>query len=437
MSEKAEFTSEMKPIRVLLVYPYFYTGIVKDQIFPPLGISILSAVLKSKGIDVMKIDCTFMTADEAVNKAKDYNPDITGIYIMTTLVKNALQLTEKLKKSIPGSVLITGGPLPTLYPERFAAEFDFVFRGEAAHSFPDFCEDIQNRNSLNPDKYPGIFSTKFKTFDTPPRHLSKREIDELPLPDRRGFDHEQYQKLSYDITGRKKTSIMMTYGCPFSCDFCSKPVFGNVVRYRDIERIFEEIKDIISYGYDFLWIADDLFTCNPKFLAKFCERLIEENLHISWSCLSRVDCITDEIAGIMKKANCAKVYLGIESGNDNILKLMNKQTDTASIRKGVETFIRNGIECAGFFIVGYPGETVETIEDTFAFALSLGLDEISFNVPYPLPGSGLFEKTMMSSDDDWIIENETRFLYKSDFDEKWLNSRINSIMEKFKNKEKA
>ncbi|MHB1483475.1 MAG: B12-binding domain-containing radical SAM protein [Saccharofermentanales bacterium] len=424
-------SDDIKATRVLLIYPYFYTGIVKDQIFPPLGISILSAVLKSKGIDVMKIDCTFMTADEAVDKAKDYKPDITGIYIMTTLVKNALSLLEKLKKSIPDSVFITGGPLPTLYPERFAKEFDFVFKGEAAHSFPDFCEDIRNGNRMNPDKYTGIFSTKYKSFDTPPNHLSKKEIDDLPLPDRSGFDHEQYQKLSYETTGKKKTSIMMTYGCPFSCDFCSKPVFGNVVRYRDIDRIFDEIKDIISYGYDSLWIADDLFTCNPKFLTGFCERLANEDFHISWSCLSRVDCITDKIAGMMKKADCSKVYLGIESGNDSILKLMNKQTDIATIRKGVETFIKNGIECAGFFIVGYPGETMETIEDTFAFALSLRLDEISFNVPYPLPGSGLFEKTVMNSDDDWVIENETRFLYKSEFDEKWLNERINATMKTF------
>ena len=152
--------------------------------------------------------------------------------------------------------------------------------------------------------------------------------------------------------------------------------------------------------------------------------MIREDLHITWSCLSRIDNISDEIANAMKNAGCTNVYLGIESGNDEILKLMNKKIDKAAVRRGVGVFKNNGIQCAGFFIVGYPGETVGTIEETFEFALSLGLDEISFNVPYPLPGSKLYDRISGISDDDWTIENETRFLYQSEFDEKWLMQRI-------------
>ena len=224
---------------------------------------------------------------------------------------------------------------------------------------------------------------------------------------------------------------MMTYGCPFFCDFCSKPIFGNEVRFRSLNRVFEEIRDIVSYGYDELWIADDFFTYDVQFLESFCDRLIKEGRPISWSCLSRVDCVDDRIAKVMKSAGCSKVYLGIESGNDDVLKLMNKKINLATVVKGVEIFKNNGIDCVGFFIVGYPGETVETIEETFAFALSLGLDEISFNVPYPLPGSKLYERVSDISDDDWIIENETRFLYKSEFDEKWLKRRIQETYETF------
>jgi anaerobic magnesium-protoporphyrin IX monomethyl ester cyclase len=224
---------------------------------------------------------------------------------------------------------------------------------------------------------------------------------------------------------------MMTYGCPFSCDFCSKPVFGSQVRYRSLDSVFEEIRDIISYGYDSLWIADDLFTCDERFLNEFCKRLLSEGLKISWSCLSRVDTITDETARSMKIAGCSKVYLGIESGNDEVLEIMNKKIDLKKVVKGVGIFKSNGIKCAGFFIVGYPGETLKTIEETFSFALSLGLDEISFNVPYPLPGSKLFERVSDVSEDDWNFENETRFLYKSDFDEKWLKKRIEETKEEF------
>jgi anaerobic magnesium-protoporphyrin IX monomethyl ester cyclase len=158
---------------------------------------------------------------------------------------------------------------------------------------------------------------------------------------------------------------------------------------------------------------------------------MSEKLNITWSCLSRVDTISNETASLMKSAGCSKVYLGIESGNDDVLKLMNKKIDLKKVVKGVETFKNNGISCAGFFIVGYPGETVDTIEETFNFALSLGLDEISFNVPYPLPGSKLYEKVSDISEDDWNFENETRFLYKSDFDEKWLKKRIEETKKEF------
>lgn len=421
----------MKMKRVLLVYPYFYTGIVKDQLFTPIGIGILSAVLKQKGIDVMKLDCTFLTEDEAIKKAEKYKPDITGIYVMTTLAKNALGLLERFREVNPDSIYTVGGPLPTLYPGKFAKKFDYVFKGEAVISFPDFCQDFFNApnqtkfmENIGGSTYSGICGAQMGMVDSTVMHLTKKEIDQCPLPDRDGFDHETYQKLCYEYTGKKKASIMMTYGCPFSCDFCSKPIFGNEVRFRGLDKIFEEIEDIISYGYDSLWIADDLFTYDTEFLKSFCKRLIEGKLKMSWSCLSRVDSVTDEVVKMMKNAGCNKVYFGIESGNDEVLKLMNKKIDIRRVREGVAVFNRNGIDCAGFFIVGYPGETIETIEETFDFALSLGLDEISFNVPYPLPGSKLYEKVSGISDDDWTIENETRFLYKSEFDEKWLKMRI-------------
>ena len=428
----------MSSKKVLLIYPYFYTGVTKDQLFPPLGIGLLSALLKEKGVETMKLDCTFLTLEDVISRAEAYNADITGIYVMTTFADNALKLLDKLRKISPGSIHIAGGPLPTLYPARFAEKFDYVFKGEAAKSFPDFCYDYLNSPNridfierINPESYPGIYSLKNGGLYSTATHLSKEEIDACPLPDRSGFDHGRYQELCHRHSGKKKTSIMMTYGCPFSCDFCSKPIFGKEVRFRSLDSIFDEIRDILSYGYDSLWIADDLFTFDTKFLKSFCKRLVDEKLGISWSCLSRVDTINDEIACEMKKAGCSKVYLGIESGNDEVLKLMNKSIDTSSVRNGVDVFIRNGIECAGFFIVGYPGETEATIEDTLEFSLSLGLDEISFNVPYPLPGSKLYERVSGISADDWTIENETKFLYKSEFDETWLKGRIQETLKSF------
>jgi anaerobic magnesium-protoporphyrin IX monomethyl ester cyclase len=155
---------------------------------------------------------------------------------------------------------------------------------------------------------------------------------------------------------------MLTRGCPYNCDFCSKPVFGNYFRKRDIADIITEIEYIMSLGYDYLWIADDCFTLDLKFLENFCEAIINNNIDIKWNCLSRADFKNDKIIKKMKKAGCDKIYLGLESGNDEILKIMNKKATTEDGKLCVKFFKDAGIKTAGFFIVGYI--TVDMFIDT-------------------------------------------------------------------------
>jgi anaerobic magnesium-protoporphyrin IX monomethyl ester cyclase len=138
---------------------------------------------------------------------------------------------------------------------------------------------------------------------------------------------------------------------------------------------------------------------------------------------------------LMRRAGCVKVYLGLESGDNETLGLMKKRATVEDGIRATYNFNDAGIKVGAFFIVGYPGETIESVERTFSLAQSLPLDEISFNVPYPLPGSPLFSRLRgLNSDDDWDIENETKFLFESEFDSEWLKNKIEETMSKFKNK---
>jgi anaerobic magnesium-protoporphyrin IX monomethyl ester cyclase len=266
--------------------------------------------------------------------------------------------------------------------------------------------------------------------DNPITHHPESDINLFPIPDRTQFDHSAYQRVWMEKNGNRTTSIMITLGCPFDCDFCSRPVFGNLYRKRNLDTVFEEIRQIEALGYDHLWISDDNFTLDLNFLGKFCQRMTGSKL--KWSCLSRVTGITADIATQMKEAGCQRVYLGLESGSNEILRLMNKKAALEDGVKAVGFFHQVGIEVAAFFIVGYPGESTTSIEKTFDLALSLPLDDISFNVPFPLPGSALFKRVIgIDPAKDWSQENETAFVYQSEFDPKWLKQRIRQTMRKF------
>jgi len=344
----------------------------------------------------------------------------------------------------PNCLLVAGGPMPTLYSEIYATRFDAIFRGESDLSFPFFCRDVfiekitgSKLETLPLETYPGLYihNQNFQ-MENPTVHYKESVIQSFPFPDRSDFDHQTYQKEWLKKEGSKTTSIITTLGCSFNCDFCSKPIFGNVFRRRNIDTIFEEITDIIDLGYDSLWIADDNFTLDPQHLTEFCLRIA--NLKISWSCLSRTTGIDSSIVALMKESGCKRVHLGLESGSQATLDLMNKQTTVEEGINAVNLFRKAGIEVTAFFIVGYPGETMNSIEETFRFAMLLPINDFSFNVPFPLLGSKLFQRvTELNPNQDWLEENEVTFVYKSEFDPAWIKHRIQQTMKTIKERKES
>lgn len=421
--------------KVALIFPYFRTKSSLEMLFPPLGLASLAAQLRKRQIDVRIFDCTFETFSHVKKALVEYQPDIVGISSMILLSRNTFRFAEMVREQLPLALLVAGGPMPTLYPERYAGSFDLVFRGEADRSFPDFCQDYLSQNldrktlyKLDLGHYPGVFGHSLDIIvDNPVIHHGAQEMRSFPIPDRSDFDHPKYQQFWIHKDGTRTTSIMVTLGCPFDCDFCSRPVFGHVYRKRDLDTVMAEIQQIQGLGYDQLWIADDNFTLNLSLLDRFCHRML--SMQMTWSCLSRSTGITPENAGLMKAAGCQKVYLGLETGSDETLRLMNKKATLQDGMQAVDHFRQAGIKVAAFFIVGYPGETKTSIEDTFKFALSLPLDEISFNVPFPLPGSNLFDRVSgIDPEKDWREENEVTFVYNSEFDPAWIKRRIRQTM---------
>ena len=420
---------------VALIYPWFLEEqpVEEEKLFPPLSIAYLSSQLKDRSVPVSVHDGTFHSPQEVIRNVAQEVPAIVSIYLMITMVRNGSYLLDSLKKLLPDTLFITGGPLPSLYPERFAGAFDVVFRGEGDLTVARFCDEYRNAgctpadlSSLDLSSYPGMYHHRgTMVISAPTVHHPVAVIESLPLPDRSSFDHIRYQEFWERTAGCRMTTIMITRGCPYSCDFCSKPVFGNNFRKPSLDRVFAEIHQILALGYDRLWIADDSFTLDTGYLREFCTRKIRERLSFTWVCLSRVDRLDESIVRIMRDAGCVRVYLGLESGNDETLRLMGKRASVGEGIEAVRLFRKAGIETSGFFIVGYPGETQRSIDDTLALASSLPLDEISINVPFPLPGSPLFSRVgSIDTTADWDKANEITFIYQSEFDGAVLREKI-------------
>jgi len=430
--------------RVALVYPYFRTRSATELLFPPLGAAGLAGHLHALGIETKIFDCTFETFEGIQNEIRSFQPEIVGIYSMVTLSRNTFRFAEMVRTYLPDSLLVAGGPLPTLYPEQYGETFDVVFRGEVDLAFPCFCNDYfdlkisrKRLDELPLESYAGLFIHRDGLqIENPTIHYQEKELDSFPLPYRGDFNHAAYQDVWTQQSCLKTTSIILTLGCPFNCDFCSRPIFGSLLRRRNLDFVFEEIEQIRQLNYDSLWIADDNFTLDLDYLERFCGRMTGKKMQ--WSCLSRVTRINKEITGMMKAAGCRRVYLGLETGNPDTLRLMKKQANLEEGQNAVHLFRKAGIEVAAFFIVGYPGETIPAIEDTFRFALELPLDEISFNIPFPLPGSQLFQRiSKVDTTKDWDEENEVTFVYKTEFDTHWLQRRIIETMQTFADKKKG
>src|SRR3972149_6604728 len=386
---------------VTLVYPFFRPSPDKSIFrFPPLGPAYIVSYLRHHGVSASLVDCTFLTENEAVDRVRNSEPKIVGIYSMFSMKTPALRMARLLRDHC--QMLVAGGPLPTLRPEDFMEEFDIAGVGEGEKTMLELAEAVEGGRSLSTIK---------------------------------GIVYKE--KFGYTVT-----SVITSRGCPFQCDFCSRAVFGHKFRTRSAANVVNEMEDVKSLGYERIWFSDDCFTLNKKRLLSICDELIRRRLDIEWECLSRVDTIDMETAQKMKRAGCVRVFFGLESGNDAVLKLMHKRASVKEAKRAVLTSKTAGIKVGAFFIVGYPGETDETILDTLRFASSLPLDYLSFSVPYPIPGTSLYDRVKDSIEFEDLNQpkhlsvTDHKLIYRSSFSEAKLKLAIVKGSAQFKLRKK-
>ena len=398
--------------RVLLIYPYFKPRHDRSSFrFPPLGLGYLASSLESCGYMPELLDCTFLDREEAWQRATQSKADIVGIYSMVSMLEDILTFARLMRDRC--DLLVAGGPLPSCSPETFHGDFDLVVVGEGEETI----QEIVRAYEAGLD-FSGINGLQYRhpqqgiTIRTAKRDLQPH-LDQIPFPARHLFQNEKYidhwkRKYSYSAT-----SVITTRGCPFSCEFCSNAVFGTTYRERSSENVLDEVEEVLALGYDRIHFADDVFTLNKKRMIQICEDILARGLDFKWECLGRVDSIDVATAKAMKKSGCDRILFGIESGDESILKLMNKRISPNQARLAIETAREAGLKTGAFFILCYPGDTDDTVIKTIKFAASLPLDYLSFTMPYPLPGTMLSQRINGKGQSSPPIDNS--LVYEREF----------------------
>jgi len=390
--------------KVSLVNPPPLKGVYRHQLYVPIGLAYLAAVLEENGYDVTVIDCPAQDVDlkQLKTKLSSINPDVVGITSMTPTIQSALLSAAAAKEACPDAMVVLGGPHSTFMDEQVLNEeaaVDVVVRGEGEETLLELTQNVADTKSLN-----GIQGITFRkdneTVRTPTRQFI-RNLDELPLPAYKHFDLEKYR-----LFGRRMLPIMTSRGCPSQCSFCTTArMFGKGFRARSPTNIVDELEWLRDmHGADAFSFYDDTFTLDKKRALQICGEIREREIGLPWDCQTRVSVVSEEILSTMRKANCQQVFFGVESGCQKILDAVHKGTTVEQNERAIKLAKAAGLFVSVSVMIGYPGETKEMMQETVDLIRRAEPDDVYICVATPYPGTELrkvVEGMGWDMSDDW------------------------------------
>lgn len=377
--------------KILLINPKvrWINSPAYDRKWPPLSLAYTASILEKKGFKVEIVDANTknLTAEKLIQKSKFSDK----VFLTTSPldkwqcpepdIQSFLDLTQKIRKVNPNIYLI--GAHGTVKPHEFLklTKVKAIIRGEPELTTLEICQDKQMEN------IEGItFKKNKKTVSNPDRPLL--DLDKLPLPSFHLLPMEEYL---YEILGNNFTLFEASRGCPFSCIYCFKSMYGNRYRKKSYKKLVSEIEYAIeNFGIKNAYFIDLEFCFNKKLVEKLCDFLIRKNYDFHWTCETKFDSINYELLKKMKKAGCELIHFGVESGSPRILKKIDKNTSIGKIKKGMKKVKKAGIKTACFFMFGLPTENKKEMKMTIKLAKQLDPNYASFHIAIPYPGTKFY-----------------------------------------------
>lgn len=376
-----------------------------DTYSPPLGILYLAGYLRENNHKphVLDLEALKWDFDHLLEVTSQINPDLIGITSMTINFMNAQRIAGIFKDRFSSVPIILGGAHLTATPKETMLKspmFDFGIYGEGEISFLEFVEKCTAKEPITNIKGLVWRNEENKIIINEPRPYIE-DLDILPFPAWDLLDNfpESYPLSILESKRLPAASIMTSRGCPFHCTFCDNKIFGTKVRHFSADYTIRMINHLIgTYGIKDLMILDDNFLLNRRKLFEICDTIIGDKLDLTWYCMGHANTMTEDRLRKIKEAGCWFIELGIESGNDEMLKRIRKNTTKAEIAEAVGLAKKIGLKTKGNFIFGFPGDTEKTIEESAKFAIEINIDFFQQNFLTVWPGCEIYSECEKNSD---------------------------------------
>lgn len=418
--------------KILFTHSYFYRFDPKQwaakQPYPPLGTIYAAAVMRQAGYNISLFDTALIESPEKLSSViEKEKPDYLVIYddgfnyltkmCLTNMREAAFRMAEFAKgKGL--KVVASSSDAADHYEKYLDHGVDFVIIGEGEITLKELLkaldEDVIDYNGID-----GLsFKKDGEIIRTSTRQIVK-ELDSFPMPAWDLVDVDSYKTIWMENHGYFSLNIATTRGCPFKCNWCAKPIYGNRYNSRSPQKVADEIEFLINkYGVHHFWMCDDIFGLKPGWVQEFRNVVNSKGLKFKYKIQSRVDLLLQEdTIAALAESGAETVWVGAESGSQKILDAMDKGTTVEQIYKATSLLKKNKIRPAFFLQFGYLGEEKIDIEKTINMVLELMPEEIGISVSYPLPGTKFYEKVkgQLNEKANWTDSDDLAMMYKATF----------------------
>ena len=412
--------------------------------YPPLGILYISGYLEDQGIQNEVYDTTFSSKKAFRTYLLTYRPRLIGIYVNLMTKLNVLETIRFVKEHLTETTIILGGPEVRYSAENFLRYgADYIVIGEGEETMTELVNslilvpaDIDDdspgqADSTSRKSIAGIAFLDNDNFVQNPERQKIKDLNDLSIPNRKKINLRQYLDAWKTFHGKNALSVSTMRGCPYTCKWCSRAVYGLSYRRRNPDKVVEELVQIKKeYNPDSLWFVDDVFTISHKWLTSLRDELRKHNLLIPYECITRADRLNEEVILMLKETGCFRVWIGAESGSQKVIDLMDRRVDVNQVREMIQLTRKHGIEAGTFIMLGYPGETEEDIEETIRHLKKSNPDYFTITVAYPIKGTELYQEieAVQTTNLDWSTSTDRQVDFKRTYSRKYYDYAVKRVI---------